>query len=169
VIWLDVAAQEQIEVEAARRRIFETGGPLFGFDGMNRDAVVVAALGPGPAAKHRPRSLVPDPHATQAAIDLVHTRGEGRYRYLGSWHSHPLGRPVPSALDSDTAREMAAQDDLRLSSPLILIQATRPGLRLVRMGGMGVYRWDQAREALVSEEITIVIETERSYPRLDLD
>lgn len=169
VVWLDGEARRQIHIEATRRRLVETGGPLFGFDGEGEDVVIVAALGPGPRAKHRPRSLIPDRQATQAAIQLVYERGQGRYRYIGSWHTHPLGSPVPSERDVRTARDISTQDDVALPRPLILIQSSRPRVRLVRIGEIVAYRWTPAQHALVPADIVIVKETERTYPSVLLD
>lgn len=168
VVWLDEEARRQIHIEAARRRFVETGGPLFGYEGQDEDVVVVVALGPGPKAKHRPRSLIPDREATQAAIELVHERADGRYRYIGSWHSHPLGNAVPSCRDLRTAREVALQLEVHLPRPLILIQATRPRIRLVSVGELAVYRWDPKTERMMAVVLTAVSESKRTYPSVRL-
>lgn len=168
VVWLDEEARRRIHAEAARRRFVETGGPLFGFESGDQEVVVVAALGPGPRAKHRPRSLIPDREATQAAIRLVHQRAEGRYRYIGSWHSHPLGSATPSRRDVQTAREVAAQLEVDLPRPLILIQATRPRIRLVTVGELGGYHWDPMTEQMSVVALALVYEQERTYPVLHL-
>src|SRR5947207_723259 len=123
-VWLDGVARVQIEREARRFRLRETGGPLFGFEDEDMDdLVVVGAGGPGPRAKHRRRLFVPDRQAVDRAIAGVHEASEGRYAFLGSWHTHPLGRPSPSPTDIATARDVAADAEADLPRPLVLIQA----------------------------------------------
>lgn len=142
-IWLDELAKTVIEDEARGRRFSETGGPIFGYEGPDGDDVVVAALfGPGPKARHRPRSLVPDPAATEEAIARVYELSAGRYRYLGSWHTHPFGQPHPSSIDISTAQDISTQVEVGLPRPLLLIQATRPARRAVGTGPLAAYRWN---------------------------
>jgi integrative and conjugative element protein (TIGR02256 family) len=142
-IWLDELAKAVIENEARGRRFSETGGPIFGYESSDGDDIAVAALfGPGPKARHRPRSLVPDRAATEEAIRRVHELSDGRYRYLGSWHTHPLGQPHPSSMDISTAQDIASQQDVGVPGPVLLIQATRPARRSVGMGPLAAYRWN---------------------------
>jgi proteasome lid subunit RPN8/RPN11 len=67
-----------------------------------------------------------------------------RYRFLGSWHTHPAGAAVPSYRDTQTAAEIAAEADVLLASPLVIIQATRPRLRGAELGEVAAWRWDPA-------------------------
>src|SRR4051794_14610406 len=99
-LWLATSAEAVIRAEARSRRFVETGGPLFGYtDPSSRDSVVAIACGPGPKARHRPRSLAPDPDATDAAIREVHARSRGSFSYIGEWHTHPGGAARPSRRD----------------------------------------------------------------------
>jgi integrative and conjugative element protein (TIGR02256 family) len=164
-IWLDELAKAVIEEEARRRRFSETGGPIFGYESSEGDAVVVAAVfGPGPKARHRPRSLIPDRAATEDAIRQVHELSEGRYRYLGSWHTHPLGQPRPSSTDTTTARDIASQQDVGIPRPVLLIQATRPARRSVGMGRLAAYRWNPATKRMEELPMHIVELAERLVP-----
>jgi integrative and conjugative element protein (TIGR02256 family) len=172
-IWLDRVATAVIENEARGRRFSETGGPIFGYEA--RDGVVVAAVfGPGLKARHRPRSLVPDRAATEDAIRQVHELAEGRYRYLGSWHTHPLGRPHPSSTDISTAQDIASQQNVGLPRPVLLIQATRPARLSVGIGRLAAYRWDPQSRSMEELPIRIIELEERlvsscraSSPRQD--
>lgn len=138
-LWLERSAHQVIRSEAPKRRFLETGGALFGYEG-DGGVVVMQAFGPGPRAKHRPRSFVPHRETTAALIDRVWDESAGRYRFLGSWHTHPHARAVPSATDTRTAVDMAQQDDLRLSEPLLIIQATR-GIKDVDLAELRAWRW----------------------------
>jgi integrative and conjugative element protein (TIGR02256 family) len=162
-IWLDELAKAVIEEEARGRRFSETGGPIFGYTSADDEDIVAAAVfGPGPKARHRPRSLVPDRAATEETILQVHKLSKGRYRYLGSWHTHPLGRPHPSSTDISTARDIASQEEVGVPRPVLLIQATRPARRSVGMGPLLAYRWNPESERM--EELPMqVIELEQRF------
>ena len=167
-VWLDEAARAQIEREARRHWLRETGGPLFGFDDEDSDQlVVVGAGGPGSRAKHRQRLFIPDRDAVDRAIARVHDASEGRYTFLGSWHTHPLGRPAPSPTDIATARDVASDEATDLPRPLVLIQATNPLRRTLRDRDLRAWRWANLDEGLAATSVAIVREPE--YPTLDLE
>lgn len=167
-MWLDLDARRKITSEATRYRFVETGGPLFGF-GDEEALVVVAAGGPGPRARHRPMSFVPDRRAVEQAIDRVWEEGEQRYRYLGSWHTHPRGRAVPSHRDRATAGEMSSDQGLDLARPLILIQSTWPGRRVIRDSDLRGYRWDVRGEDLADAVICLLPDEARDWRPIALD
>lgn len=167
-IWLDPDARRKIAHEAKRFRFQETGGPLFGF-GDDDSLVVVAAGGPGPRARHRPVSFVPDREAVERAIDRVWAVGERRYRYVGSWHTHPRGRPTPSRRDRQTAREMSQDAGLNLPRPLIMIQSTWPGRRIVRDRDLRAHHYDPVGADLVPALVRSIPEDEREWDPIELD
>ena len=168
-IWLDIVARAQIERDARRHRLRETGGPLFGFEDEDRDdVVIIGAGGPGPRARHRPRSFRPDRDAVGRAIERVHEASAGRYGYIGSWHTHPLGRPAPSSTDIGTASEMAADEDADVLRPLLLIQATRPMRKTLRDSDLRAYRW-RILEARLEQQTLAVVGDERAYPLIAID
>jgi integrative and conjugative element protein (TIGR02256 family) len=151
-VLLDHRARAVIEHEAVKRRLFETGGGVFGWE--DDEALVIAcASGPGPGAKHRPRSFEPRRETTAAAMQAVREASDSRYGFLGSWHTHPLAAPVPSSIDTGTARLMAAQKNLRLASPLLLILATTGTKRRVRPGEMRAWRWETDNGRLLATEL----------------
>jgi integrative and conjugative element protein (TIGR02256 family) len=123
-VWLDDRAAAVIEHEASRRARVETGGALFGF-GSGEELVIACAYGPGPRAKHRRSSFEPHRATTEALIRAVWLASDRRYRYLGSWHTHPGGAARPSGTDLLTTELVARDADVRLARPLVLIQATR--------------------------------------------
>jgi integrative and conjugative element protein (TIGR02256 family) len=155
VVWLDERAREVIRTEAKKRRFLETGGALFGYDGDEGDVVVARAFGPGRRAKHRPRSFSPDRQETARLIRRVWKESQGRYRFLGSWHTHPHGRAVPSGVDTDTARELSGQADLRLPEPVVVIQATH-GVRRVELGDLRAWRLHHGTEGLAHATFDLV-------------
>lgn len=167
-VWLDPNARAQIEREAARQRLVETGGPLFGFAG-DGDLVVIGAGGPGPRARHRPTSFRPDREAVDRAIERAHAASKQRYRYLGSWHTHPFGRATPSGRDIATARDISRDEPVDLPQPLLLIQATLPTRRTLRDSDLRAYHWSTDLDTLLAMPLTIVRDDERQYPMLDVD
>jgi integrative and conjugative element protein (TIGR02256 family) len=168
IVWLDPRARWQIEREALRRRFVETGGPLFGFD-ASEDVVVAGAGGPGPKARHRPSSFGPDHNAVDRAIARVRKASGFRYRYLGSWHTHPFGRARPSAADVAAARSISEEPEVLLPRPLLLIQATWPTRRTFRDRDLRAFRWVPALGGLVMLELRVMRDADRQHPVIDLD
>lgn len=161
--WLDERARQLIEREAVKRRLCETGGALFGWQ-TDDDIVVACASGPGTRAKPRPTRFEPDPTTTARAIKLANVESKGRYRFLGSWHTHPRGRAKPSSLDKTTARELADQDDLALPQPLLVILGTTGTKRHVRTGELRAWSWSLEERALQDVEVRGCRLTERYCP-----
>jgi integrative and conjugative element protein (TIGR02256 family) len=168
IVWLDRDARRKIAHEAERFRFLETGGPLFGF-GDDDSLVVVTAAGPGPRARHRPMSFVPDREAVEQAINRVWELGERRYRYLGSWHTHPRGRATPSRRDLQTAREMSQDPGLNLPRPLIMIQSTWPGRRIVHDSDLRAHHYDPLKTELAPASVRSMTEAERDWDPIELD
>lgn len=163
VVWLDERARQLIEREAVKRRLCETGGALFGWQ-TDGDIVVACASGPGARAKHRPTRFEPHPATTAQAMKLAYEESKGRYRFLGSWHTHPRGRARPSSLDKTTAWELADQDDLALPQPLLLILDTRGTKRRVQPGELRAWHWNLEKRALENAKIRGCELTERYCP-----
>ena len=167
-VWLDPVARGVMELEASRRRFLETGGPLFGYSAEG-GVVVVGAGGPGPKARHRLRSFAPDHGAVDRAITVVHEASQQRYRYLGSWHTHPMGRPSPSSIDVAAAQAMSEEASVILPQPLLIIQASRPLLRTYSDSNLRAYRWRDASVGLALEKIRVLRSDERRHEVLSVD
>lgn len=141
-VWLDERARVLIDAETRKCPRLETGGALFGYE-SHHELVVACAYGPGPRARHRRTSFEPNPRTTGALIRAVHEASDGRYRYLGSWHSHPNGRARPSAQDLATTEAVAGQADVALPSPLVLIAASRATRGQVALNELSAWRWSE--------------------------
>lgn len=162
-VLLDSRARILIATEAKRRRARETGGALFGFED-GEDTVIACAYGPGPRAKHRRAAFEPHPATTQLLMDAVRNYSEARYRYLGSWHSHPGGAPSPSGRDVETTARVASEADVLLPTPLVLIQATQPRSEAAIVGELRAWRWEAEVRQLLPEPIEAVDLEERFCP-----
>jgi integrative and conjugative element protein (TIGR02256 family) len=166
VIWLSDEARHLIEREACRRRLLETGGPLFGYEARDGSVVIEAARGPGPRARHARFNYRPDRDAIQAAINEELQASKGQRYLVGEWHSHPLGSAHASGRDKRSVREIAEDEDVGLIRPVALIQATTPWGRRVRPAELGAWFWEPDLAEVVGtglKRFTPRASTDRQY------
>jgi integrative and conjugative element protein (TIGR02256 family) len=166
-IWLDNRARALIEYEACLRPRVESGGALFGWEAGD-DTVIACAYGPGPRARHRATTFEPHPATTDRLIDAVHHATEGRYRYLGSWHSHPNGSARPSGTDVATTAAVADEPEVRLPSPVLIIQATRRTPTATVAHELRAWRWDLDQDWLLPAAVKAVELDGPSCPSVEL-
>jgi integrative and conjugative element protein (TIGR02256 family) len=167
VVWLDERAKAVIEGETLKRPRVETGGALFGF-GSDYELVIVCAYGPGPRAKHRRSTFEPHPQTTDALIRAVWNSSDRRYRYLGSWHSHPGGIARPSGPDVQTTERVANDPTVRLSRPLVLIQATRLSASQRLLAELRGWHWSSEQAWLMPCELEPTWLEERLCPTVGI-
>lgn len=101
----------------------ETGGILLG----RHDAgtiEIMAAGDPGPQAKHTSTSFTRDLIHAQRLAAGAWVR-DGR-QWIGEWHTHPAGAPVPSTTDLATYRHLLETPDLAFSAFVSLIVQPSP-------------------------------------------
>jgi integrative and conjugative element protein (TIGR02256 family) len=163
IVWLDERARALIESETRKRPRVESGGALFGF-GDGDDLVVAGAYGPGPRARHRRTTFHPHPETTGLLMEAVSENSRRRYRYLGSWHSHPGGLPRPSGTDISTAEAVAEEAEVGLNQPLMLIQASRPSGRASEPAGLRAWRWSSEADWVLPWAIRPIELEERHCP-----
>lgn len=153
IVWLAASARLNMQQHARRYRLRETGGGPFGYEAEDNSLVIERATGPGPGAHHGSFRYRPDRQALQAEIDAELLNSGGRRYLLGEWHTHPLGRAVPSTGDAQSATRTANDDAVGLSSPVVLIQATLPWGKRVRAGHLGAFVWKASTSRLEAAEI----------------
>jgi integrative and conjugative element protein (TIGR02256 family) len=142
----------------------ETGGALFGWSD-DVGVVVACAFGPGPAAIRTRSTLLADRDYTEASIKTVHAASEGRYRFLGSWHSHPGGAARPSPTDTLTASAIADDPAVRLPSPTLVIVGLGRRRRFREARGRALasaFVWDSVASQL-HEAVFVTTELEDRY------
>jgi integrative and conjugative element protein (TIGR02256 family) len=110
----------------------ETGGMLLGYRTKSRELVVVDAVGPGPGATHRRFSFEPDGPWQREHLHRIYWASDGLVRYLGDWHTHPGGLPIPSKRDVKTARAVASSKDAQTPNPVTTIVGFDEEAALVR-------------------------------------
>ncbi len=78
----------------------ETGGLLFGeLDETLGIAWVTNVSGPPRDSTFSPEGFVCGTHGTRELCDDYNARSHGIVRYVGTWHSHPVGTAKPSLTD----------------------------------------------------------------------
>lgn len=126
-LWIEEQALHEMTTEACRAYPQETGGVLVGYALEGQQPVVLAVIGPGPAAVHRRDRFHPD-HVWQCKqLDELYERSRRGLVYLGDWHTHPDGSPQMSWLDKRTIRAIARHAPAECSQPLMLIGGGSPG------------------------------------------
>lgn len=86
----------------------ETGGSLMGmFDFERRRVDVVGALPPPSDSIGTPSSFTRGVSRLRTAIEAAAARTGNQIRYIGEWHSHPVGRSSrPSGTDIEQIRQL---------------------------------------------------------------
>ena len=98
----------------------ETGGILIGEYSPVHDCAIVTAVTAAPADSRSGRNwFVRGVRGLQRIIDRFWHRGR-RY-YLGEWHFHPLGSPIPSRTDIDQMKHIARSEQYHCPEPVLLI------------------------------------------------
>lgn len=88
----------------------ETGGALIGYIAGDTIFVEKASNG-GKNAIHEELYFKADPNYIDMFIDMEVANSNGRYRYLGEWHTHPEIKPSPSYIDLQSLSEIAITSD----------------------------------------------------------
>jgi integrative and conjugative element protein (TIGR02256 family) len=120
-LWIEKAAYSIMQKLADSHFPLETGGMLLGYLGGNGEAVVTNIIGPGPNAVHGRFRFVPDGEYQQAALEKAFWGSEGQETYLGDWHTHPKGNPVPSYFDKRTLAKIAKEPASGIAKPIMAI------------------------------------------------
>jgi integrative and conjugative element protein (TIGR02256 family) len=118
-------------------RPYEVGGWLLGYWTADREQVMVTHATP-PARRGTPFGITIDGRGHRPRFDEAWDASEGLVTFLGDWHTHPGGPPIPSWRDQRAARRLATNEDFRTQHPLVAIVSV-PRLPAAR-GFRGV-RW----------------------------
>lgn len=170
-VWIDERALEFIERSSLSSPRLETGGGLFGWS-TEDGGVVACAFGPGPRAVRTPSALESDHDHTQELILAVHSTSQGRYRFVGSWHSHVGGSARPSGTDCRTAESMAQDSSVRLPTPMLLVVGFRRRRWLRRSRPhvtTGAFVWDTTTGMLREARLRSTELSDRYCPPLMVD
>jgi integrative and conjugative element protein (TIGR02256 family) len=116
-------ALEVIQTEAlASKDGLETGGILLGRDDEDGGMVVLIAGTPGPNAVRLPDRFLRDRQHAQALADQA-WKSHGA-QWIGEWHTHLNGQPVPSDIDLASYSRHLSDPELHFTRVASLIVAT---------------------------------------------
>lgn len=116
---LSKEALDSIITESQQKYPNETGGILIG-EIENECAFIHYAIGPGKNAYHTSNRFKRDGDHSQQQLDFIVNETEGKYDYLGEWHSHFFD-PKPSAVDINSMHWIAHNKNYATSHPILLL------------------------------------------------
>jgi integrative and conjugative element protein (TIGR02256 family) len=103
----------------------ETGGILVGYYTPAHDCAIVTALSGPPEDSIRGQRLFKrGTRGIQRWISRLWR--EQRHYYLGEWHFHPRGAPVPSPDDRGQMQKFSKDKKLKCPEPILLIIGGNP-------------------------------------------
>jgi integrative and conjugative element protein (TIGR02256 family) len=106
----------------------ETGGILVGQYTAALDCAVIRAVSRAPSDSTRGRMWF------DRGVRVEHLWARDRQYYLGEWHFHPQGAPLPSLTDIRQMEQIAASVNYRCPEPILVIIGGDPphswGLRV---------------------------------------
>ncbi|MEK6274351.1 MAG: Mov34/MPN/PAD-1 family protein [Actinomycetota bacterium] len=122
-IWLPRHLLARIAWQAAAQGETETGGMLVGYEGAagGEDIVVTSLIDAGPRASHAEYAFNPDGRWQRQQLARVYADSGRIATFIGDWHSHPHGLPLPSEQDVETAQQTAENAGARAPRPLTVI------------------------------------------------
>jgi integrative and conjugative element protein (TIGR02256 family) len=127
--WIAVQLAAQIAEEANSYELEETGGMLLGYWSGPGSVVITGTIGPGPEARRGRTWFLPDQRWQVAELADVYEASGRVTTYLGDWHTHPGGAPIPSRRDRRTLRAVRRSPAARAPQPLMLIIGPRADSR----------------------------------------
>lgn len=86
-----------------------------------RNLVISDLIGPGPGAVHRRLTFEPDSEWQTHRVAGIYARSGRTSKYLGDWHTHPQGHPIPSTRDKNTLELISRYEPARCPEPIMLI------------------------------------------------
>jgi integrative and conjugative element protein (TIGR02256 family) len=101
----------------------EVGGWLLGYWTADEKHVVVTHATP-PSSRGTPWGVEIDGAGHISRFNAAWEASDGQVTFLGDWHTHPGGRPLPSERDRKAMRQLAGEKKFGTPSPLIAIVET---------------------------------------------
>jgi len=108
---------------AVERRPWEVGGWLLGWWADDRTSLFVTHATP-PASRGTPFGVTISGRGHRDFFDEAWDSSQGHVTFLGDWHTHPGGPPIPSKRDRAAAAALAQEPDFGTPEPLLAIVAT---------------------------------------------
>ncbi|MCI0392351.1 MAG: Mov34/MPN/PAD-1 family protein [Acidobacteria bacterium] len=103
----------------------ETGGILLGHYSVSHECAIVTEITKAPLDSQSGRDwFIRGVRGLQRKIDRLWHRNQGYY--LGEWHFHPFGSPLPSSTDAIQMFEIAESEQYHCPEPVLLIVGGDP-------------------------------------------
>ena len=157
-VWLASAVLRGMQLEAARAFPLETGGVLVGYQSNPQTELVVTSFaGPGPNAQHLRARFVPDYDYHLSELSRFYYSSGRLERYVGDWHTHPLGAATLSGTDLKTLETISSYRGSRLPNPIMIVlyerdwRCTTWELRRRGIGRLGMCRVNQLETQIYAE------------------
>ena len=118
-------------VRSACAGLVESGGILIGsYRGPHID--VVDCTEPGVADEATLSSFTRQDKRHQVAATQAWRKTKRKQTYVGEWHSHPYGEPVPSGTDKRVWQSVVG----KMKSPCLFVVVSPIGWRVFRIGNL---------------------------------
>jgi len=118
-IWLSSRAVVAMIEAAKKAGRCETGGILIGRYGADRWSADIVEATPKPEGSRAGWFWFQ--RSKSGLARLLEERWHQGYYYLGEWHFHPGGEPIPSGPDIRAMQKIALDEAYRCPSPMLLI------------------------------------------------
>lgn len=111
---------DKIKIQIIKYYPHECGGIFVGSIDENNTAIIKNMM--------MPRKFKSSPVFFLRVADFINKwllrifrQSEGRILYLGEWHSHPNGQPIPSTTDFNSMEKISLNENVRIRTPILLI------------------------------------------------
>lgn len=112
---------QAIQAEVVRFYPNECGGILIGRIDAGTDTAVIEQMIMPAKNTATPVFFKRLAKGINQLLSDLFKKSDGVSRYLGEWHSHPNSIPEPSFIDLSTMRKIAANKNITIKTPLLLI------------------------------------------------
>lgn len=120
IIYIQDSIIDEMNNLANNHYPLEVGGVLIGY--INNDKVVVTDIvGPGPKAKHKRNSFLPDYKYQEEKIKKIYKQSDRTKVYIGDWHTHPNGSNELSGSDIKVLENISGYSKAKLPFPNMAI------------------------------------------------
>lgn len=110
------------DLEHLPGRPWEIAGWLLGYWRADGRTVVVTHATP-PGRRGTPFGITVNAERHRPLFDAAWDASAGQVTFLGDWHTHPGGAPLPSARDRQALTQLVEEPDYQTETPLIAIVA----------------------------------------------
>ncbi|MNQ94124.1 hypothetical protein D3C85_1096250 [compost metagenome] len=121
---LEVAAWSTMVNDCIKAGTHETGGILIGQYGSDRSVALITEVTSRP--KDSIFSTVTFQRGAVGLKEILASRWDDGFHYVGEWHFHPGGSPEPSGPDIRAMRSIAANSNYSCREPILIILGGQP-------------------------------------------